>query len=95
MWSAPEDYGPSVEFTCHNYRIIFPNRDDWVKEPLPTRGDVDVVFYTDESLRDGKAGAGVFSANPEVNTGISLGKFVSIFQAELYAILYCELLSKH
>jgi hypothetical protein len=64
MWDASKDYRPSVEFTCHchSYRIIFPNKDDWVKEPPHTRGDLG--FFTDGSLRDGKAGAGTFSVSP-------------------------------
>jgi len=44
------------------------------------------VFYTDGWLKDGKAGAGVFSKNLIISIYKSLGRYVSVFQAEVHAI---------
>jgi ribonuclease HI len=87
LWNAPKDYGASVEFTNHNYKVILPDRGDWETLPYPTCGDI--VMYTDGSLRNGLAGAGIYSNDYEINAAIQLGSLVSIFQAELFAILHC------
>ncbi len=40
-------------------------------------------------MRNGLAGAGIYSDDYEINSAIQLGSLVSIFQAELFAILHC------
>ncbi len=47
-------------------------------------------FFTDGSLRSGRAGAGVFCENQVMdNQSVSLGAYATVFQAEVYAILCC------
>ena len=49
--------------------------------------DTGLQFWTDGSLQsDGQAGAGLFLSGGLVARGFRLGKGVSIWQAELYAI---------
>jgi hypothetical protein len=55
-------------------------------EPLSARGVV--VFLRMNSYKILRLGFVVFFANPEVDTDIPLGIFVSIFHAEMSAILY-------
>ncbi len=42
----------------------------------------------DGSLRNGLAGAGIYSDDYEINAAIQLSSLTSIFQAELFAILH-------
>jgi len=68
------------KFTVH-----FPPRQEWLEGVLPpSRG---ATWYTDGSLINKSAGAGIFCANPSVEQSISLGKYSSIFLAEIRAIL--------
>lgn len=52
-------------------------------------GNEDMVWYTDGSKTDDGVGAGIYSERPQTNIYISLGKYASIFQAEVYAIAMC------
>uniref|UniRef100_A0A1B6KRF7 RNase H type-1 domain-containing protein n=1 Tax=Graphocephala atropunctata TaxID=36148 RepID=A0A1B6KRF7_9HEMI len=48
-----------------------------------------LMWYTDGSLMDGKSGYGVYSPSPRTNISASLGRYCTIFQAEIQAILTC------
>jgi hypothetical protein len=49
-----------------------------------------LVCYTDgSSAQGGVAGAGVYGQSLGRRLSISLGKYVTVFQAEIYAILTC------
>jgi hypothetical protein len=92
LFLAPNDRGPLITFTSKNFNVIFPNREDWFDlQACPSTGDT--VFYTDGSLQEGLAGAGIFSESSGLSISIPLGGLVSVFQAEVYAILvtahYC------
>jgi ribonuclease HI len=50
----------------------------------------EIVWYTDGSkMQDGRTGAGVHRQSEGRRLSISLGKYVTVFQAEIYAILAC------
>jgi hypothetical protein len=49
----------------------------------------ELVFFTDESLGEGKAGASVFSDILNVRESYALGSHATVFQSEMYAILVC------
>jgi hypothetical protein len=50
-----------------------------------------LVWYTDGSrTQGGRAGAGVYGQFSGRRLSISLGKYVTVFQAEIYAILACD-----
>lgn len=70
-----------------NYNIHFPSREDWLNGVLPPKHGT--VWYTDGSLIEKAAGAGLYSANPSVEISISLGTNSSIYLAEVRAILEC------
>jgi hypothetical protein len=40
-------------------------------------------------MQDGRTGAGVYGQSEARRLSISLGKYVTVFQAESYAILAC------
>lgn len=48
-----------------------------------------MTFFTDGSVQEGLAGAGVHSAEAEVDLSFRLGPSVTIFQAEVFAISAC------
>jgi ribonuclease HI len=49
-----------------------------------------LVWYTDGCrMQDGRTAAGVYGQSEGRGFSISLGKYVTVFQAEIYAILAC------
>jgi hypothetical protein len=49
-----------------------------------------LVWYTDGfRIRDGRTGAGVYGHSEGRRLSISLGKYVTVIQAEICAILAC------
>lgn len=84
----PTDYmGPKFMFS-KKYRVSIPSRSDW--EPGGTEPkNASVVCYTDGSKIDDNTGSGiVITSNGEkTEKVIPLGRTVSVYQAELHAIL--------
>jgi hypothetical protein len=75
---APSDFVSVHSFTEINFQVKFPKREEWTElSSLPARGEI--VFYTDGSLMDGRAGAGIFCELPEQKISIPLGQHVSVF----------------
>ena len=66
---------------------IFPTREEWDKSEVPKDRKKDVIFYTDGSYKDGKAGAGIFCGSLDIAISIPLGNLATVFQAELLAII--------
>ena len=64
-------------------------REDWTKAtgtPPTVKG---IAWYTDGSkMREG-TGAGVYEQSVERRLSFSLGRYATVFQAEIYAILAC------
>jgi hypothetical protein len=56
-------------------------------EILPSDG---VIFYTDGSLCEGGADAGVFSETLDIRESYALGSLATVFQTEVYANLACS-----
>ncbi len=87
LWNAPNDEMVKTIITDRNFTISFPEREEWTEEGL--HRSVDLTFYTDGSLCEDLAGSGVFSENSELRSEISLGPNISVFQAEILALLEC------
>jgi hypothetical protein len=72
------------------YRVTILTREEWTEglgSPPVVKG---LVWYTDGSRKQGRgAGAGVYGHSLGRRLIISLGKYVTVFQAEIYAILAC------
>lgn len=69
------------------FSVTLPSRNDWeTNVPIPPSNH-NVIIYTDGSLMEGNAGAGVFCEEPKIELAIPLGSYTSIFQAEVYAIM--------
>jgi ribonuclease HI len=87
LWNAPSDYMISKIMTDRGFSVMFPSREDWEEGNQPEKADL--IFFTDGSLCEELAGSGVFSVNPEMQLVVSLGPYVSVFQAEVLAIAEC------
>ena len=88
LWEAVHDYMVPCSYFDHGYKILIPERNVWDEGFLLLMG-AEVVFFTDGSLKEGLAGAGVFSAGLGISSSYSLGENVSVFQAEIFAISAC------
>ena len=89
LWNAPNDCMISKVMTNRKFLILFPSRENWVDSNQWLAADY--IFYTDGSLCDDLAGSGVFSDCPEIQLVRSLGPCISVFQAEILALLECAL----
>jgi hypothetical protein len=73
------------------FLVELPPRSSWLSQEkskiLPS--DV-VIFYTDGSLCEGRAGAEVFSDTLDIRESYALGSLTTVFQIEVYAILACS-----
>jgi ribonuclease HI len=71
------------------YRVTMLTREDWTKgtgAPPVVKG---LVWFTDGSkMREG-TGAGVYGQSVGRMLSFSLGRYATVFQAEIYAILAC------
>jgi hypothetical protein len=70
------------------FTIILPDRSEWKKgfEPDKTRG---LIWYTDGSKTNKGTGAGVYCYGTRLRRSFSLGRYTTVFQAEVYAIKAC------
>jgi hypothetical protein len=71
------------------YRVTMLTREDWTKgtgTPPAGRG---LLWFTDGSVMGGRAGAGVYGQSAGRRLSLSLSRYVTVFQAEIYAILAC------
>lgn len=87
LLEAPMDSKISEIIVKRNFHTKFPSREDWIEyKAVPS---TDLIFYTDGSLMEEQAGSGVYSAQAELHIAFSLGPNVTVYQAEVAAILAC------
>jgi ribonuclease HI len=73
-----------------NCRVTIMTREDWTKGTGPPPVVKGLIWFTDGfRMQDGRTGAGVYGQSEGRILSISLGKYVTVFQAETYAILAC------
>ena len=87
LFQAPSDCMVPKIVTDRKFSICFPHRNDWLEKKIHIPNEF--TFYTDGSLQEGLAGAGIYSDNPELSLSIGLGLNVSVFQTEILAIARC------
>ncbi|MCP3661285.1 MAG: hypothetical protein GY696_02130 [Gammaproteobacteria bacterium] len=84
------DYVPRQASFEKKFASTIPLREEWSNNPQRLLPQDHVSFFTDGSLRSGRAGAGVFCENQEMDDqSVPLGAYATVFQAEVYAILCC------
>jgi hypothetical protein len=72
------------------YRVTMLTREEWTKEPGSPRSGKGLVWYTDGSrMQEEGAGCGVYEQSLGRRLSMSVGKYVTVFQAKIYAVLAC------
>jgi len=83
------DLMPGAYLFVKPYKTKIGKRHDWETGfPRPKVAN-DRVWFTDGSLINGKAGYGAHRILPRCNLIDSLGRFCTVFLAEVFAILAC------
>jgi len=71
------------------YRVIMLTREDWTKatgNPPAVKG---LVWFTDGSrMREGTR-TGVYGQSVGRSLSFSIGRYATVFQAEIFAVLAC------
>jgi hypothetical protein len=71
------------------YRVTISHREEWTKGPGAPPGVKGLVWFTDGSkMREG-TGVGVYGQSVKRRLCFSMGRYATVFQAEIYAILAC------
>ena len=71
------------------YRVTMLTREDWTSGSGPPSEIKGLVWYTDGSRLKDETGAGVYGQYLKRRLSFSLGKYTTVFQAEIYANLAC------
>jgi len=78
----------------HYYSKIFNVIIDWDywRNKHPVFPEDALIWFTDGSSANSETGSGIFGLTPKRSFSFSLGKFATVFQTEIYAILQraCE-----
>jgi len=88
LWEAPSDYMATYCHLGSDFRLVIPSREEW-DEALLTLMGAEIVFFMNGSVKEGLAGAGIYSSGLGISSFYSLGSNVSVFQAEIFAISEC------
>jgi ribonuclease HI len=84
-----ENMKPAYNFEP-KYRVTLLTTEYWTNGPEPPAVVKELVWYTDVSrMQDGRTGASVYGQSEGRGLSISLGKYVTAFQPEIYTILTC------
>ncbi|XP_061725435.1 uncharacterized protein LOC133531316 [Cydia pomonella] len=68
------------------YSVELPKRKDWSDSQIKWK-EGSLRWYTDGSKSESEVGCGIYA--PRKGISLNLGRYCSIFQAEVYAILEC------
>lgn len=75
-----------------NYHVTIPARVEWNWEAISQKLNLrpqDLIWFTDGSKTNAGSGAGIFCRKPGTRASYSLGKYCTVFQAEVFAIDKC------
>jgi hypothetical protein len=75
------------------YRVTVLTREEWTRGPRTPPAVKGLIWYTDGSRTQRGIGAGDYGQSLRRVLSISLGKYATVFQAVMYAILTsaCEI----
>lgn len=84
---APSDMTLACSFPYRTFYVNIPCRREWLSGFVERQLEEQVTCYTDGSLMEGRAGAGVYCREMGLQQSHSLGRYCTVFQAEIYAIM--------
>jgi hypothetical protein len=68
--------------------MVITDQEFWRHKDPELPGDA-LIWFTDGSRADSGTGSGIHGIRPERSFSFSMGKFATVFQTEIYAILQC------
>jgi hypothetical protein len=71
------------------YGVTLLTREVWTKGTGVYPAVKGLIWFTDGSRMGGRAGAGVYGQSVGRRLSFSLGRYMTVFQAEIFAILAC------
>jgi ribonuclease HI len=71
------------------YRVTISQKEDWTKGPGASPEVKGLAWFTDGSKMKEGTGAGVYGQLVKRRLSFSLGRYATVFQAEIYTILAC------
>jgi hypothetical protein len=71
------------------YRVTISHRKDWTNGPGAPPKVKGLIWFTDGSKMKEGTGAGVYGQSMKRRLSFPLGRYTTVFQAEIYAILAC------
>lgn len=78
-----------TEISMHKpFKVLFPKREEWMEGKISFPG-ASIALYTDGSRNPNGVGVGVFCRRPRIEVSINLGRYATIYQAEVYALVLC------
>jgi hypothetical protein len=83
---APRDKFVTLNIFSRKFSVNFPTREDWSTGCVDLVAPHGLVFLTDGSLCEGRAGAGVFYDILNVRESYALGSHATVFQSEVYML---------
>jgi hypothetical protein len=72
------------------FSIDYPTSEDWSTECVDLVAPNGLVFFTDGSFCEGRAGSDVFSDILNVRESYALGSHATVFQSKIHTILACS-----
>ena len=75
-------------YNCPKLFNVTIDADYWRKKD-PKFPENALIWYTDGSRTDSGTGSGIYGLRPNRSYCFPLGKFATVFQTEIYAILQC------
>ena len=85
---APSDHMIPVYDFSKNFETSISSREEWKGKKTTTRNK-DLVWYTDGSKMSSGTGAGIYGPKIKRSKSVPMGLHCTVFQAEVYAIIYC------
>ena len=80
---APSDLTLACSFPYRTFYVKIPCRQEWLSGLVERRLEEQVTCYTDGSLMEGRAGTGVYCCEMGLVQSHSLGRYCTVFQAEI------------
>lgn len=97
IWFESETFLPEFHMNTDEITPIFrfdrkfnlhiPNKSEWMEGRFPPNEGT--IFYTDGSVTKEASGIGVHCVVPQIDENTPIGKFTTIFSAEMLAITQC------
>ena len=84
---APSDLTLACSFPYRTFYVKIPGRQEWLSGFVERQLEEQVTCYTEGSLMEGRAGAGVYCREMRLEQSHLLGRYCTMFQAEIYAIM--------